>query len=1449
MAKPKENIIDVVDLATSGTKDNDIFQISNATPDGAVIIPQYATDTLKFMDKLSSISAQWSGKNLLISYQYTYDDTAYNKTLTVKDYFTSDKGTATKSSLKNLIYTDIYDEVEKNLSVSTEVPIERPLIMYQKKSNKIIGTNFADVINLTKFVSDLHAVSGGKGNDVITGSKTADTLAGDAGDDYIMGMEGNDTITGGKGNNTYAYNIGSTDNGYDVINLTKGETANIFYADYTDDAAYLLDGDGNAIIEFDTTKANRGAVLLNGFAKKDITKEANFQTYPPNSDPVSLKTGVTWEYNATDDYKGSYLNEHIDATGITEAKKNKRGKEIAYTFNGGKGDDTIEASFFADKVTGGAGKNTYLYSKNSESYSFLDQINGDKIYLTKGENALIDIGDLTATGYEVVGKDLVVTVTDGADDGSFTIVNFGTKDVTNNKTKKTADTSYVLLNDSTSDIHGSYDLREEVLVTSSKGTFHSDYIDKSASKKGLTIKGGAGDDTIIGTDKKDTIKAGTGDYENITGGKGNDKLYASTTEHSETKFYFNAGDGKDTVYSGNGVVLEEDTGDTLVFNNLSFGDIEFKKSKNDLIINYTDKDSVTIKNYLKKTSVKNITALEGTLTIEELMDPNKTIHVSGTKTVDESDVTIIGSDDADTITSTGSANRIITKGGDDTIYSGTGTNTVNAGKGVNTIHNKDGFDIIVNGGGTDTIVLDGETDLSDLELDVEANGKDLTVWNSDDVVVRFEDYMTTDDHSAKYIQAGVEKVAIKDFRNDMSYLKDQNTITATDWQDDIYTTKSNAKVYANDGNDIIHIDNSSNFPDVYVGKGDDEVRLETTGSKKPNVDIYFNNGDGNNTLSGLNDSTNPDSEICLHSTSLVHSIYLGGEMGENGFYSYVEGAYDSNDLILKLSDGETFTIKNYNYVEQAVKDTIKLYPNTTIYSQKLSDYKRFSEIVDIPHGESSYNCTENDGRLFLTESQGTNPSRTATFNNGSYFDVVVVGENNQTVNFNDVDYSNVYVYNKGLSTETANQSNVNVSGEANDIYIDGQVDVNVTVDGIDNGVHIYDCRQCNVTTSEGGSSSVYINKTNDDIYSSTVTSNGSDDIEIESGKSNIKLNGEYSKYVTFNENANVSRISGIVDSDSVNITRTLSDDTDFADVMFEHYSDGSGSTENDLYIRYVDENVNVLNSNNTVTLVGKGCMQGNYNLDTDDVAKHVKIKVTNVSGTKTVSKKLGEMTQYVNLNHGRYNNLVDFTDSDQSYLFAHRAGAYIRGTSDNDTYHGYTFLDGKVAISDEGGNNDKLELSENKSSCNFFIDFYADGNVLANSDLIIFNDTDKSVSDGLYNYLGYGGHEGELDYISEYVQIKNGFSGNSYSGAGAIETISATKEDDDDEFKFNVNSYVNAIKSNIASWMWDYNHEHVGLDCNTVSEALSYGLSAAERDSLYAIYNNGAANQWSKISS
>lgn len=209
---------------------------------------------------------------------------------------------------------------------------------------------------------------------------------------------------------------------------------------------------------------------------------------------------------------------------------------------------------------------------------------------------------------------------------TFTIMNFGTKDVTNNATKKTSDTSAVNLVYGTGE-NDFVDLRTAV-VNSSKGTWHNDFIDKSGynlytdkkktnvdyeklTRKGVSVNGGAGADEIYGSRYSDTIKAGTGTSDYIEGGTGNDRLYASTTKGSNTTFYFSAGDGKDTVYSGKGA-------DTLKFDNsVNLADIKITKSgKRDLVIRYgfdesgKAVDTITIKNYYDKSGKKITTSIK-----------------------------------------------------------------------------------------------------------------------------------------------------------------------------------------------------------------------------------------------------------------------------------------------------------------------------------------------------------------------------------------------------------------------------------------------------------------------------------------------------------------------------------------------------------------------------------------------------------------------------------------------------------------------------------------------------------------------------------------------------------------------------------------------------------------------------------------------------------------------
>ena len=146
-----------------------------------------------------------------------------------------------------------------------------------------------------------------------------------------------------------------------------------------------------------------------------------------------------------------------------------------------------------------------------------------------------------------------------------------------------------------------------------------------------------------------------------------------------------------------------------------------------------------------------------------------------------------------------------------------------------------------------------------------------------------------------------------------------------------------------------------------------------------------------------------------------------------------------------------------------------------------------------------------------------------------------------------------------------------------------------------------------------------------------------------------------------------------------------------------------------------------------------------------DAEKIKAMGITGILGAKndngTLTNKLSEMTQLVYMSSANYNpeypstfeHEIFFDEQAQSKLLTNKDGTYIKGTDKDDNYSGYSFTDsqytgtGKLTINDAGSvDGDELYLAMNTSDCNFFIDFYADGDVEADSDLIIFNDTDKN---------------------------------------------------------------------------------------------------------------------------
>ena len=547
-----------------GTRENDRFVINGSTGDNAVIYAgNKGVDTLYFEDNLTIYYGQHVAGTKDLEIKYKLSGTTEERTLTIKDYFTSVNATSTKSSLKNVHYRLGFDH-DGSFIDNTEI---HNLTITEKK-NKRTGTKFSEIIDFSGVTDTGYTIYAGGGNDIIYGTQKDDIIYGQDGNDYIIGNAGNDILIGGKGQNTYTFETGD---GADTINLTKKETARLsMNVVDKDNMSFTLDDKGNAIITYDNTAENTESVTLKGFAKKNITNGAAIDIHDDDEyiSDQDLAADITWDKTVTKSYKGSYLNENIDASG----------------------------------------------------YKIID----------KKTDAVVEWND---------------------------------------------------------------------------------------KLKGLTINGNSGNDNITGSDYIDTIKAGKGAINTITGGKGNDKLYAGTDEGSNTTFNFSAGDGHDTVYGGKG-------NDTLNFNDIAADDIEFERVKNkkgkntnDLIIRYNHndegvaQDSVLIKNYYDKkgsivSSIRNINISDNVY--NNILAETGTF-VPGYPTGGLYRIT--GTDNNDIIfatpTTDGLYQNIDAGDGDDIIYTSSSTTSIKTGEGNNTVFLSDPesghTNVLYTGSGDDTI--------------------------------------------------------------------------------------------------------------------------------------------------------------------------------------------------------------------------------------------------------------------------------------------------------------------------------------------------------------------------------------------------------------------------------------------------------------------------------------------------------------------------------------------------------------------------------------------------------------------------------------------------------------------------------------------------------------------------------------------------------------------------
>ena len=662
-----------------------------------------------------------------------------------------------------------------------------------------------------------------------------------------------------------------------------------------------IDGE-NLVITYGSKKLLVSNYTSLKYIKTDYKKEGRKEYYNLfniiDNNAVDNTTNPINAYNPKNlTALGTNYNDKIDLSlsgytpvGATNIKKNKgitfdgkHGSDILVgtdyndVFKGGNGDDNITGGVGNDTITGGTGKNTINYTFDAEQ-------GNDVINLTKGENLTIKIDSLTNIKYEYSSnkKDLIIYKEKDSEGNyveSITLKNFASKDVTNNSTKKTENTSSVILTDGTTEIN----LREDFYLTNDSkisveknftGTWLNEEISASSiqkfdkkgnplaySSKGLSLNGGNGNDSIEGSRYSDTIKGGNGD-DVIDGGLGNDNI---TGGAGENVINYTFGNGNDVINLTKGEILK-------LF--IDGENIEYRAASNkkDLeIISTTEEGKLTLKNYYSK-EVGATVLIDGYLDLAKVSTldtitsanyfevPSTKIKTSYTGSVLADSVDASGLSQA-----VGKNNKgvtIKTLAGNDVVKGSNFNDTITAGTGNNEIvysfaDGGDGKDVINLTKGETLRINLGSIDFKNLEFTPASNKNDLVITYKDveDLSITLKNYYSKELGAtvlingvdlAKESHFDIQEVTTTSAKG--SALADH--ITAFDYKKDVDVIGKGTSINAGGGNDTIV---GSKHNDTIKGGNGDDFIMGGTGNDKLYGEagkntFAFTVGDGKDTV-------------------------------------------------------------------------------------------------------------------------------------------------------------------------------------------------------------------------------------------------------------------------------------------------------------------------------------------------------------------------------------------------------------------------------------------------------------------------------------------------------------------------------------------------------------------------------------------------------------------------
>ncbi|NQE60549.1 hypothetical protein E1H18_237 [Caulobacter sp. RHG1] len=616
-----------------------------------------------------------------------------------------------------------------------------------------LGSVTGSVMNDTVVVGEAYtgatSLSGGAGDDRLTGGSGDDTISGDVGDDILVGDSGRDTLKGGAGADTLDGGAGD-------------DTLIIDGADRIVDGGSGVDtlifewgaGYGAQALNIDLTDLWTGGYgLINGGQIRGVEKIGAFNT-------SHLADRVVWGAGAANSALSLSVslgdgNDYAVGGAGADVLNGDAGDDTLY---GGDGNDVLSGGDGVDQLYGGDGDDVFFVSTNDT----IDGGAGRDILRFRADPSQpawnIDLRGLWSGGSGTINGGTIVNVED-------------TYDIAGSNG---ADTIIVGDGLITKIVYNYYD-------NPARGVF-----------EGMILRGGAGDDTIVGSGGADKIYGDHG-ADKIYGGGGDDLIVF---------------DGRDTVDGGAGL-------DTIVLGawNTRSGEALY----------------LDMRGNWEGIAGSSITNVE---------------RVFGGYGSDYDDVVIIG----DKYTANGvevfagSGNDIIIgSGANDTLDGFVGNDQLSGGAGDDLLTGSIGDDFLDGGSGNDTAFFDGNA--ADYSWTNNADGS-LTVRDLRDPV------------SFAYVYSGVDtlrNIELLKFSDQTVVLSvvpgTGNLINGTDARDELHGTPGNDVFRAGAGDDVMI---RSQGDDIYDGGPGLDFVFFTDAPRAINVDLLISGpqetGDGRDTF-------------------------------------------------------------------------------------------------------------------------------------------------------------------------------------------------------------------------------------------------------------------------------------------------------------------------------------------------------------------------------------------------------------------------------------------------------------------------------------------------------------------------------------------------------------------------------------------------------------------------